>query len=347
MATIIKPTTGEEELTGDPNSFQWGEGDWQGQGGSQKGREYYAWKEFSKIFGRNPTASELSMLQSAYAGDPNVPNLSTGNATVAQYFQSLANSPDRLRLREQENLKGKLPEHYGTIDQLFQSKLGRAASQEEKDHFASVLASGEADPYTVGEFLTQLPEATRKEDEQFRTTLRGETSAADARYFNEQILPGIQQNFAKSGRTFEGSGFANAAAQAAQQQNVNREGFLTNLSASQYGGNKANAYNDYLNSVGRLQAGQDYSRGRRDQLSDAYTGRVHDIQNYNMQKQAYDDYLKRYGKRSNPLMGAAQGAFSGALSGATVGGTVGGPMGAVVGGIGGGIGGGLIGGFSA
>jgi hypothetical protein len=160
-----------------------------------------------------------------------------------------------------------------------------------------------------GQFLSQLPESVKKQDTEFQNSLRDTLKTEDARYFGEQVLPGIQSNFAKAGRDFNSSAFANAAAGAAQGQNTAREGFLSNLSASAYSGNKANAYNEYLNSVGRMNANSDYSRMRSDQLTDAATGRVNDIQNFAMQKQAYDDYLSRYGKRSSGLGGLIGGSL--------------------------------------
>lgn len=308
------------------------QGDWATRRSDEEG---YAYDAFKRFFGREPTETELAQATSAYAsGDRNRPNVQGGDAFVAQMYENINNSPDKQYAREQEELLKKAPEHYGAIDDLYQQFVGRTASQNEKDHFGKLLASGQVDAYTLSNFLQQLPETVKKQDAQFRESLRQETSQADERYFNERVLPGIQQNFARAGRSFDGTAFANAAAQSAQQQNVAREGFLTNLTADQYSGNKANAYNDYLNSVGRLQAGQDYTRGRRDQLTDAMTGRLYDIQNFSMQKQAYDDYLKRYGKRGSPL---ASG-LSGAIGGATVGATAGGPWGAVAGGL---LGGGL------
>lgn len=326
-------------LQGNPNEFQWGQGEFQGTGGGVEAQRYYAWKKFSQLFGRNPTEAELSQLAGAYAsGDANKANVSGGDSVIAQYYNSQVNTPEQQAKDQQKKYLEEAPQYYDDINSQFQGQFGRDATDEEREHFGSLMASGGLNSYTLGQYLTQLPEAVKKQDAEFQESLRTKTSAEDARYFNEQIMPGIQSNFAKSGRSFESSGFANALAQAAQQQNVNRESFLTNLSAEQYGGNKANAYNEYLNSVGRMQAGQDYSRGRRDQLGDALQGRLYDIQNFNMQKQAYDDYLSRYGKRKSPFAGALGGAFQGASIGATAGG----PWGAVAGG----LGGGLLGGFA-
>jgi len=115
--------------------------------------------------------------------------------------------------------------------------------------------------------------------------------SGDAQYYNEQIMPGIAQNFAKQGRSFDSSGYAQALAQAAQGQNRQRETFLSDLTAKQYEGNKANAYNAYMNNAG-------YAQNRYDAGQSYLTGRANELGDFAMQRDAYDQYLKRYGKRS-------------------------------------------------
>ncbi len=322
--------TGQTPLAGSaPTDGSWGTGQWQGAGGSDTAQRWGAWKDFSQIFGRNPTEQELSQLTAAYAsGDPNKINSSGGRSAIAQYYNAVSNTPETQNAAQNAQWSKEAPKYYDQINGQFQQTLGRDATQEEKDHFGSMLASGQVDAYTVNQFLTQLPEAVTKQDAAFRDQLRTQMSTEDARYFNEQALPGIQSTFAKQGRSVDSSGFANAAAQVAQQQNVNREGFLSNLTASQYGGNQSNAYNAYLNSVGRMQGLSDYSMQRTNQLQDATTARINDIQNFAMQKNAYDQYLQRYGKRGNVAAGALQGGASGATAGAAFG-----PWGAAIGGI--------------
>jgi hypothetical protein len=272
-------------------------------------------KSYLDTFGRAPSVVEFNAALPAY--DQGTTN---GNAYIAQLYQNEQNSPDNVYKRQQDKYAKEAPEHYDAVNQLYQDQFGHDASQDEKDHFAKLLASGEADTYTIKQYLSQLPEAVKKEDEQFRNSLRDTISTQDSRYFNEQILPGIQKNFAQSGRNFESSAFTNAATQAAQQQNTGREDFLSNISASQYQGNKANAYNEYLNGVGRSQSLNDYNMQRTNQLIDADRARMYDIQNFNVQKQSYDAYLQRYGKRAggNMFAGAASGAASGAMAGTAV-----------------------------
>jgi hypothetical protein len=35
----------DKYLEGDPNSFVWGQGEWQDTGGGTKAQQFYAWKE--------------------------------------------------------------------------------------------------------------------------------------------------------------------------------------------------------------------------------------------------------------------------------------------------------------
>lgn len=283
----------------------------------QSDEQHYAYNAFKKFFGRDPSDVELAQATSAYSsGDPNRPNVQGGDSFVAQMYQQMNPNADN-----QKNAPGK----YGEVDSLFNQYVGRAATQEEKDHFGSILASGQYTAYQIGDALKQLPESVRAQDQEFRKSIGTELQQGDERYFKESVLPSIQSSFAQQGRSVDSSGYAAALAQAATQQNRQRESFMSNLSAQQYQGNKQNAYAAYVGD-------RDYTRGRSDTIADRNTSRLYDIQDYSMQKQAYDEYLRKYGKRSSLSSGIA-GAFSGGMTG----GMVGGPWGAIAGAAGGGL----------
>lgn len=269
-----------------------------GAGGSQQAAEFYAARDFAQMFGRNPTQSELASLAPAYiSGDPNIANVAGGKSAVAQYFQAQQNTPANQYAQEQQRYTADAPKFYDQINGMFQQSLGRDATNEEKSHFGSLLASGQVDPYTVNQFVTTLPESVKRQDEAFRTQLSGSLQKQDAQYYQEQIAPTLAAQAAKAGRSFDSSGVQNSLALAAQQQNRQRESFLSNLSAQQYGGQQALAQGAYQQAYGNYQGLQDYSRQRQAYLQDAATGRVNELQNFAMQRQAYDDYLRRYGKR--------------------------------------------------
>lgn len=303
-----------------------------GAGGSLTTGNILAWDDFTKIFGRNPTPSELSMLAPTYqSGDANLANRGQGGAAISQYYQSLANSPDRIYASQQKKYLEQAPQHFDSINQLFQSQLGRAASQDELNHFGSLLASGTTDSYQLQQFLQQQPEYQTKQNEQMRQGLGSTMASNDRRQFSEQILPSIQEAYAKQGRNFDSSAFANSATNAAQAQNTNRENFLTNLTAQQYGGVQDRAYQDYANQVAQQQSltnsGIQAQYGGMQNLNN----RVNQITDFNTQSQLYNQYLSRYGKRNSGLASGLQGAIGGAMVGAKFG-----PWGAVAGGLAGG-----------
>src|SRR5574340_323245 len=169
---FTQPTTGESPLSALP---QYG-----GAGGSQEAADFYAARDFSSIFGRNPTASELAMLSGAYmSGDPNIANTAGGKAAVAQYFQALSQTPANLYARQQNQWGQAAPQHYDAVNQLFQSTLGRAPSQDELSHYGTLLASGQADPYQLSQFLQSLPEYQNAQDTKFRQGLDTELQQSD------------------------------------------------------------------------------------------------------------------------------------------------------------------------
>lgn len=300
--------------------------------------------QFKNVTGRDPTSDELGgFAKSALYPAWNAPGdlqYTDQTALSNNYIQSNFD----LNKLQQDKGNAEAPKQYGAVDQAFQSSVGRTATQEEKDHFGKLLANGSMDAYGLNQWLGQLPENIKKQDAEFQNSLRNTMQTQDARYFNEQIMPGIGQSFAKQGRSFDSSAYASALARAAQGQNTQREGFLNNLSASQYQGNKTNAYDAYLNSVGRYQQSQDYARNRYDQLTDVGTQRLIDTQNFNMQKSAYDDYLRKYGKRNTGSMsgiGSLAGMGIGAILAAPTGGmSI--PAGAMLGGMMGGSGGSIM-----
>ncbi len=316
----------EKYLEGNP---VWGQGEWQGTGGGTKAQEFYAFKDFAKIFGRNPTQQELSMFAPAYGtDDPNKTNQAAGASVIAQYYQNQQNTPDKLFSKQQAEYKKNAPQQYDTVKKMFQGQLGRDASQEELDHFGSLLASGTTDAYQLQDFLKQQPEYQTRQNEQMRQGLSGQMATNDKRQFQEQILPSIQENFAKQGRSFDSSAFANAATQSAQQQNTQREGFLNNLTAQQYGGVQDRAYQDYANQVANQQNLTNQGIQAKYGSIQGTQGRINQISDYNMQAQAYNQYLAKYGKRGG--LAGLGGALGGAVGGG-LGAVFGGPQGAMAG----------------
>lgn len=357
-------------------------------GGSDAAAQQWAFLDFQQQFGRNPTQSELNMLSPQYGiGDTNKLDLSRGKAAVSTYYQtkSGANSPDDVYKQQQEKYLKDAPQHFDTVNSLFKSTLGRDATQDELNHFGSELASGTTDQYQLGQFLQQQPEYTTKQDEEkqakikadnqsfltgrqeqdkaFQQQLSGQLSDYDKQYFNEQILPSIQQSFAKQGRSFDSSGFQNSATQSAQQQNLQRDQYLAGITASQYndyqqlaaaqnadvqqlstlqyGSRQNQAYQDYANQVAQQQSLINSGTANRFSGVQGILSSNANLSDYRTQQDAYNQYLAKYGKR-NPGAGVASGALAGAGTGAYIGSAVPGigtAIGAGVGAIAGGLGG--------
>lgn len=283
---------------------------------------------FVQIFGRPPTRDEANQFLPLYGGDPHQPDVATGNSALSQYKTQQDNTPDKVYARQQQEYQQKAPQYYDAIDQAFQGGLGRTATKEEKDHFGALLASGQYDQYQLGQYLQQLPEAVQTRDAEFRKGLGSEMASADQEYFSKNILPSIQDTYAKQGRSFDSSAFQAATANAAQAQNADRQKYIAGISAQQYAGNQANAradYEAYLNNYyNRSNAGVDTALNAQNRAFD----RSNQMSDYAIQQRAYNDYLSRYGKRSNA---GAIGGLAGGLLGAGVGAYFGGPAGASAG----------------
>lgn len=295
---------------------------------------------FLKIFGRPPSADELAQALPAYLGtDKNIQDKSAGDAFVAQLHTATENTPDKLYAKQQAEYAANAPKFADQVQGLFQGQLGRAASQDELNHFGSLLASGTTDSYQLQQFLQQQPEYQTKQNQQFTAGLSDKLAGFDKQYFQDQILPALQESYAKQGRSFDSSAFQNATTQSAQQQNVARQQYLAQLSAQQYGGVQDRAYQDYASQVANQQnltnsgiqaqyAGIQNAQSRSNQFTD-----------FNIQNQMYNQYLAKYGKRNNGLggliggvAGTGIGAFFGGPTGALIGNSIGSGLGNAVGG---------------
>lgn len=292
---MYDPTNGEAVL---PDSFYNDLHNTPTTGGSDSAAQQWAYLDFQKQFGRNPTQSELNSLAPSYStGDTNKLDLSRGKQTVAQYFQNFSNTPDQINKTNQDKYLKEAPQHFDAVNQVFQSQLGRAASQDELNHFGSAIASGSMDPYQLQGFIQQQPEFTQKQDASFRSGLSDELAGYDKQTLEKNLLPAIQANFSKQGRSVESSGFASAAASAAENQTVDRGKYIAGLSATQYQGSRERAYQDYANQVQQSQNLTNSGINATYQGNRDLNTRLNSISDFNSQQQAYNQYLARYGKR--------------------------------------------------
>jgi hypothetical protein len=308
-------------------------------------------QHFNDYAGRDPNSAEFDRFykevvapQGSYPGGqyPGIPELINRADNLIQNSLS-----GEIQKGKQGEIDKKTKDSAGTINQLFQSTLGRDATADESTHFGKLLASDQADTYTLGQALQQLPEYQNAQNAKNRADITGQLQKADTDYFNQNLMPSIQQNFALAGRSVDPGNqtLANAFASAGNQQNVQREQYLAQLSASDYANTRQNTINNYLNASQRQQQLQDQSTARGYQTADMAYGRANDVSDYYKQQSAYQDYLNRMGRRSSSGLGSTIGAGIGTVGGAVVGAYFGGPMGAAAGASAGGAGGRAVGGM--
>lgn len=306
------PANGESPLASLP--------EYGGAGGSTQAQEYYAGQEFQKLFGRNPTQSELAQFAGAYAGDPNIANTSQGNQAVAQYYNNQSNTPANIYAKQQKQWSQGASQHYDVVNQMTQSVYGRKATQDELDHYGTLIASGQADPYQIQDFLKSTPEYQNTQDTQFRQGVDTQLQKSDTDFFNTQ-KGNIAQQYAQMGRATSPA-LDVALTQLASQLNSQRGSYLAQLSASQYGGNKDNATADYNRTKsdvsGRINQNTQDIYG----ANNAMNSRLQNITDYNTQMNAWNaankpkspgtlDYLNVAFKGAN----SAANAYSASQSG--------------------------------
>ena len=275
-------------------------------------------QHFKDYAGRDPNADEYSRFwqevvapQGSYPGGKyaGIPELIDRTNNLIR--NDLAGE---ISQGKQSDAQAKIPSYTGQLNSVFNATLGRDATQDEVDHFGKMFASGDADSYTLAQALQQLPEYQNAQNQKNRDALSGELKKADTDYFNQNLMPTIQQNFAQQGRVVgpESQTLANALVSAGNQQNVAREQYLAQLGASDYANTRQNTINQYLAQQQRNWQLQDQSTARNYQLSDQAYTRANDVTDYDRQMAAYQDYLSRMGRRQSSGFGSGIGTLVGA-----------------------------------
>jgi hypothetical protein len=297
-----------------------GRGD-QGLYGQEDVNRQNVFNSIADALGRIPSEDEYANLLPIWRQDADL-----GRQAVSNYKKT---SPDYL--------KAKAGEYSGDVGGVFQSLLNRGATQAELQHFGQLMATGEVDPYEIEQFVKSGTEYQTKQDTAFRSGLNTELQAAEAPETARQ-RENILSRYASMGRTGS-SALDFAITDMLGKVAEKRQGFLANLSASQYGSNKATARSDYETSLG------DYMKNWEAEKSKgpSYLNRAWNIGDYNRQSQDYANWVNSQ-KRKSGLgggIGSLVGAGVGALGAGLVTGGMGAPAGAALGASLGGGGGGL------
>lgn len=301
--------------------------------------------EFKQQVGRDPTAQEASKFYSdivtpqgtfpggAYPGIPQLQDLT--RSYVGNTFSQTAADEQKNQI-DQKSQAGQ-----ADVKSAFQSTLGRDPTQDELDHFSKMIGTGNADSYTLSQALQQLPEYMQARDKQNRADLESELSANDTKFYNDQILPTIQSQYALSGRSIDpnqSSALASAFANAAKSLNQTRSDYIAKTATGDYNFDRQAAINSYLQSTDRANQLTDQATARKYALQDQTTARANELNDYGMQQAAYENFLRNYGRRSSPnSIGSAIGTGLGAITGGLFGGAAGAGVGATVGGSVGGL----------
>lgn len=278
------------------------------------------YKAFQDTYGRAPTKNEYNLYGDVQRSGGNV---------ASEVAKAYASDPQVIARQKQSDLDKLAPGFNAEVGKQFQGILGRTPDEAELKHFSSLLASGATDSYGLQTFLKQQPEYQKTQTQNFQNQLSDQLAGYDKQYFQNNILPSLQETYAKQGRSFDSSGFQNATANAAQQQNIERQKYIAGIGVGQYQNSQAQAYTDYANQVQQVQNIQNGSFAN----SQNAIARVGALDDYTRQQDAYNQYLSKYGKRS-PMSGAIAGATTGAAAGSYFG-----PYGTAIGGVVGGIGG--------
>lgn len=338
---VLPVPNGQTPLTGNPI--------YSGAGGSATAAQYYAWKQFAQEAGRNPTQQELDQLTPSYlSGDKNVANIAGGNAAVGTYLTQQQQTPTNIYQQQQKQLNDQYTKNQSTIDpavsQAFQSTLGRAPTQAESQYFGTLMASGQ-DQYQVQQALQQTQEYQNTQNTNFQNQLQDQLQKSNSTYFNQFIAPSLQAQNALSGQAPGSSALSSQLAQAALQQNQGLQGFLAQTTAQNYGNSVANATNQYNQLMGQQYGLQNANVSNALSNNASNTAYNQQLNLYQMQQQAYNNYLQQYGKRSGNqgigslaggILGAGIGAYAGSgnpqaiATGYTVGSGAGGGIGALI-----------------
>lgn len=295
---------------------------------------YQAYSTAKSILGREISGSELSQILPAFQG-PN--GLINGRAAIAnlkqQYQLNPSSDPSNPSSPFNPDNSKKTPADYsGDVQSQFKSILGRDATPDELSHFSQAIQSNQTDAYGLGTFLKQMPEYTNAQDATFRGGLNSELQNYDVNEFNRE-KSGITADYASRGiapGTSPSLDYALTDLMGKIAQN--RNAFLTQLSASQYGGNKSLAQGNYQGTLDQM-----YNQNQQQRQSNMAYGQQ--LTNQGFQGADYqtqmNDYLRflsanRGRGGSNPLYGLA-GGVAGAGLGAVLAGPGGGAAGATAG----------------
>jgi len=273
--------------------FPWGgmERNWQNfwNHGSQESVDQMAYDSMREILGRDVSEVEFRKWRPYFTGDQN-----EGWAYLA-------------RVKEQEDQEAedkgeeKDPADYeSSVKGLYQDVLGREATADELEHYSTMMAKEGVDAYSIRQYLQEQPEYWEAQDAAMVEGLAGKTLGFQEQAY-EKIMPQIMSQYKKTGKA-NSSSLDFAMTEAWTDLERQRQQFLSGLSASQYGGRKDLALQNYRDMLNQYRGDTDYMRrlqametARGWQNEDVYRNRAWETADYNRQSQDYANWMRSQG----------------------------------------------------
>jgi hypothetical protein len=185
--------------------------------------------------------------------------------------------------------------NYATsIDQAIQAKLGRAATDAEKQYFGKAMESGQLDPYTLNTFIENTNEYQMKASDVARGKLASELQGVDTQYLGE-VEKALQRQYAAQGRQGS-SAFGSAMIKAGQDLAKGRTDYLAGLGYQDFQRGQSNLRADYENALRNQYAAQQQSAA----LGQESRNRYYAQQDFNRQLNAQ----MRLAEMSKPKQGS-------------------------------------------
>jgi hypothetical protein len=277
-----------------------------------------AYDSAKSILGRDISGTEFAQILPLFQG-PN--GLSTGRQYLAAWAQQEANNPQALAKNASK--------YYNQVNQLFQQNLGRAATQNELDHYGGMLASNQTDAYGLQQQLQGSPEYQQQQDTKFQNSIIPQTQQYVTDTFN-RVKPDIVSQFANNGIQ-NSSALDFALTNMLGNLSSQESNYVTGLKASQYGGNKdlalqqgQGALDQYLNNY--------YNQKQNNQnMMNSLVQRGWNAQDYQTQMNDYMNFVNSQRQSQPNGFGSLAGGLLGAGLGAAFSPPGTGPMGAGVG----------------
>lgn len=280
-----------------------------------------AYDTAKSILGREVSGAEFAQILPTFQG-PN--GLVNGRAYLANLAQQYKSNPALDPYSQQNKITDE--DIQGSVNQQFQSILGRAATADELSHFTNAIRQNQTDAYGLGSYLKQMPEYTNTQDKKFRESLSSELEGYDTDAFNRQ-KGDIISAYGKAGMAAGSSPSLDYALTDLMGQIAKTRGsYLAQLSAEQYGGNKDLAVGNYQNTLDQMYQNNRMNTTNQMNYNQQLLDRGFGAADYQTQMNDYMNYLNaNKGKSSNPMYGAIGGLFGAGI------GSFGGPAGATAG----------------